>query len=80
MSGNNMTNASDSTTSVSTSKNNKSSDSVTAKPSQAELGNAGDTINEQCLITKALGGATRTTQLKMRVENPVEFRLDESSE
>jgi len=70
----------DSTTSVSTSRNNKSNDRVKAKHSQAELGNAGDTISEQCLITKALGGATRTTQLKMRVENPVEFRLDESSE
>ena len=70
----------DSTTSVSTSRNNKSNDSVKAKHSQAELGNTGDTISEQCLITKVLGGATRTTRLKMRVENLAEFCLDESSE
>ena len=67
-------------TSISTSRNNKSSDSITAKHSQAELGNVGDTINEQCLITKVLDGATGMTRLKMRVENPVEFCLDESSE
>ena len=70
----------DSTTSVSTSRHNKSSDSVTAKHSQAELESAGDTISEQCLITKVLDGATGTTQLKIRVENPAEFLLDESSE
>jgi len=69
----------DSTTSVSTIRNNKLSDSVTSKHSQAELGNTRDTISEQCLITKAFGGATRMTRLKMRVEYPEEFRLNEST-
>jgi len=55
----------DSTTSISTSRNNKSSDSITAKYSQTELGNTGDTISEQCLITKVFGGVTATTRLKM---------------
>jgi len=32
---------------------------------QAELSRAGGTNNEQCLITKALGGATGTVRLKM---------------
>jgi len=68
-----------STTSVSTSRNNKSSDSVIVKHSQAELGNAGHTISEQCLITKALR-AIGMTRIKMRVENLAEFRLDESTE
>jgi len=34
---------------------------------QAELSSAGSTGSEQCLITKALGGATRMTRLKIRV-------------
>jgi len=54
--------------------------SITNKHSQAKLEQAGDTVNEQCLITKALGGVTRITRLKMRVENLAEFRLGESSE
>jgi len=34
---------------------------------QAELSIVRDTNNEQCLITKALSGITRTTRLKLRV-------------
>jgi len=34
---------------------------------QEELSSVGGTDSEQCLITKELGGATRTTLLKMRV-------------
>jgi len=34
---------------------------------QTELSRAGGTDSEQYLITKALGGATRTTRLKMQV-------------
>jgi len=41
---------------------------------------SGATYSKQCLVTKALGGATGTTQLKMRVENLAASRLGESSE
>jgi len=34
---------------------------------QVELSNTGGTYSEQCLITKALDGAIRTTRLKKRV-------------
>ena len=54
--------------------------SITNKHSQAELKSVGDTVNEQCLIIKLLGGATGTTPLKMQAENLAEFRLGESSE
>ena len=57
-----------------------SSDSVTAKYNQAELKQCWRRDSEQCLITKALGGATRTTRIKMRVEDPTASRLGESSD
>ena len=47
---------------------------------QAALSSAGGMDSEHCLITKALGGATETTRLKMRVENPTASRLGKSSE
>ena len=47
---------------------------------QAEQSSIGGTISEQCLITKALGGVTGMTRLRLRVLNPVEFRLSESSD
>ena len=40
----------------------------------------GGTNNEQCLVTKALGGATGMTRLRLGVENPAEFHLSESSD
>ena len=42
--------------------------------------NARGTNNEQYLITKAFSGAIGMTQLKLRVQNLVEFRLSESSD
>ena len=41
---------------------------------------AGGTNSERCLVTKAFGGATRMTQLRLRVRNPAKFRLRESSD
>jgi len=41
---------------------------------------AGDTNSKQYLVTKELGGATEMTWLKLRVRNPTEFRLSESSD
>jgi len=43
---------------------------------QAEQSSAGGTINEQCLITKALGGATGRTRLRLQIWNPAEFCLN----
>jgi len=47
---------------------------------QAEQSSAGGTNNEQCLVIKALGGATEMTRLKLRVWNPAEFCLCEFSD
>jgi len=47
---------------------------------QAEQSDAGGTISEQYLITKALSRATGMTRLRLWVWNPAEFHLNESSE
>ena len=47
---------------------------------QAELSTAGGENNEQCLITKVLGGATGATRLKSKFEIGLEFRLGESND
>ena len=41
---------------------------------------AGGTNNEQCLVTKVLDGVTGMTRLRLRVRNPAEFCLSESSD
>ena len=46
----------------------------------SDASSVGGTNNEQCLITKTLGGATGMTQLRLRVKNLAEFRLSESSD
>jgi len=47
---------------------------------QVELSKGEGEDSEKCLITKALGGTTEMTQLKMRIWNPTEFHLGESSD
>ena len=47
---------------------------------QAVRNSPGGTNSEQCLITKALDGATEMIRLRLRVWNPAEFRLSESSD